>query len=98
EIEKQLQTHGMENIRKQIQDVQKDISQTKSELNTIINELPRNETHLGTLEQTITEQQQKMRFSKEMINAWYTSYEQEVNYNFISCHGDKGYRYGKCIG
>src|SRR5699024_1482404 len=69
EIEKQLQTHGMENIRKQIQDVQKDISQTKSELNTIINELPRNETHLGTLEQTITEQQQKMRFSKEMINA-----------------------------
>ncbi len=88
EIERQLQAHGMEDIRKQIQDVQREIAETNSELDTNRNVLPKKEAHLETVENVILEQQQKLSFSKVIIEAWKKLYDQEVDYAFIALPDD----------
>src|SRR5699024_2842545 len=84
EIESQLQAHGMDDIRKQIQDVQKEIVETSTELDTNRNELPKKTAYLETLENAILEQQQKLKFSKVIIDAWQKLYEQEASFAFIA--------------
>lgn len=88
EIEKQIQAHGMDDMRQQIQAVQKSIFETNTELNTARERLPKKETYLETIEREISEQQQKMHFLTRMIEAWQASYEQEVNYDFVSLPED----------
>ena len=88
EIDHQLQAHGMEDIRKQIQDVQREIAETNTELDTNRNVLPKKEAHLETVENAILEQQQKLSFSKVMIEAWKKLYDQEVDYAFLEFPND----------
>ncbi|MEI3614030.1 TIGR02680 family protein [Pseudogracilibacillus sp. SO30301A] len=83
EIESQLQAHGMEDIRKQIQDVQRDIAETNAELETNRDDTPLKAVKLQTIETVILEQQQRVRFSKVIIEAWKKLYVQEIAYGFI---------------
>src|SRR5699024_5585967 len=88
EIEKQLAAQGMEDIREQIRIVQKEMMETNTELAENRNALPKKEAERDILHREIIEQEQKLRFSKTMIHAWQTLYEQEVNYEFVTLPED----------
>ncbi len=83
EIEKQLVTAEMDDIREQIQTVQREIGVTNKELSAIRDELPVLRAQVGILDNDITKQEQQLKFSQVLINAWQTSYMEEINYGFI---------------
>ncbi|HLS60118.1 MAG TPA: TIGR02680 family protein [Virgibacillus sp.] len=82
-IEQQLDTQGVKDVRKQIQEVQLQLKQTTAELDENRNVLPEKKALVKTLNGEIVDNQQKSRFWEHMIEAWLTSFSQEVNYNFV---------------
>lgn len=83
EISQQLESQGVADIRKQVQDVQHELQQTIEELSANRNQLPKKEVAMEVLHDGITEHQQRADFYKRMIEAWLESFSQEVNYNFV---------------
>src|SRR5690625_257168 len=83
EIEQQLETHGVADIRKQIQNVQTELQETNEELTKNRALVPEKKASLGVLADALIDHQQKTRFWEQMIEAWLESFSQEVNYNFV---------------
>src|SRR5690625_4455658 len=69
EIEKQLQIHGMEEDREQIQQVQQEMNATKKELDETRRIIPQKDADKSVVLREITTQEQKLRFSEVMIEA-----------------------------
>lgn len=88
EIEKQLETEGVADIRKQIQDVQHAIKETNEELSKNKTRLPYQESAKQTLSVEIEKQNQQIAFSKHLIEAWQEAFSQEIHYGFISLPED----------
>lgn len=83
EIDKQLQQHGMEDIRKEIQTVQQEIQETKEAAAMLRNELPMRQSDHRDVLQAIDIAEQRGVFTKRMIQAWRIVYEEEVQYGFF---------------
>ncbi|MFD1037074.1 TIGR02680 family protein [Virgibacillus byunsanensis] len=83
EIEKQLETQGLADIRAQIQEVQSQLRTTDEELDENKTVLPEKVVRKEGLENDMADQQQKMRFWENMIEAWEEVFSQEVNNGFI---------------
>ncbi|GAA0446863.1 TIGR02680 family protein [Lentibacillus halophilus] len=84
EIEKQLESAGVEDIRQQIKNVQADITATTTELDQIKTDLPKKEADQGTLHTDIETSKQKLAFWENMIGAWKDALEAEVNLGFVN--------------
>lgn len=84
EIEQQLETEGVADIRKQIQDVQIDLQQTNDELNENRRKLPQKEATKSVLTDEITVHKQKVYFWKQMSDAWRNSFSEEKNYGLVT--------------
>ncbi|MDY0405019.1 TIGR02680 family protein [Virgibacillus sp. 179-BFC.A HS] len=82
EMEKQLAAHGVEDIRKQIQEVQQDLQASKEELDLNKETVPEKKSARSVLLQEIDRQQQKADFLKKMANAWLQVFITEVDYGF----------------
>lgn len=83
EIEKQLQIHGMEEVREQIQQVQQEMNETKQALAETRKILPQKEADKSVVLREITIQEQKLRFSEVMIEAWEALYTAELDQQFV---------------
>ncbi len=83
EIEKQLESHGVADIRDQIQRVQEQITATDSELNETKTVLPQKEANKNILSQEMETIQQKLHFWQNMIEAWKESFNQEKSLEFV---------------
>lgn len=83
EIDNQLQAQGMDDIRRQIQEVQQAIHQTEQDLNRVRKELPVKRAKKDTLENTILEQQQKVHFQDMLVDTWKAIYEAEWQFGFL---------------
>jgi uncharacterized protein (TIGR02680 family) len=90
EIEKQLATQGMDEIRKQIQTVQQQIAETSEELERNRISLPEKTAQQTTLLNEITAHVQRLQFAQVMIQAWETSFQEELTYAFIEVPDDDG--------
>lgn len=90
EIEKQLQTHGMEDIRRQIEMVQTEIAETKAALAHHQSVLPKQVAKHDVLQEELAEQNKKIRFSKQMVEAWRGTFVQEINYQFVTLPEELG--------
>src|SRR5699024_1920614 len=74
EIENQLEIQGMDEVRAQIQQVQKDIATTKEALNETRINLPKKHVQKETIEKEIKSQEQKLRFLEVLMSAWESVY------------------------
>jgi len=83
EIEKQLQIHGMEEVREQIQQVQQEMNATKKELDETRRIIPQKDADKSVVLREITTQEQKLRFSEVMIEAWEALYASELDQQFV---------------
>ncbi|WP_289891404.1 TIGR02680 family protein [Virgibacillus pantothenticus] len=84
EIERQLDRHGVADIRKQIQEVQQSLKQTEKEHLEIQVNIPKKEANRDMLTQQIQEEKQQLSFLEKMIEAWQDTFVQEIHYQFIS--------------
>src|SRR5699024_5956612 len=69
EIENQLEIQGMDEVRAQIQQVQKDIATTKEALNETRINLPKKHGKKGTIEKEKKSQEKKLRFLEVLMSA-----------------------------
>ncbi len=83
EIEKQLESEGVIDIRRQIQEVQEQLRETEQELADNNMLLPKKESKRDVLIDQINVQQQKIRFSACMIEAWEETFSREIHHGFI---------------
>src|SRR5699024_11118342 len=83
EIEKQLETAGVDDIRRQIREVQETISATNLELDQIKTDLPKKEANRDVLDDEIRTASTKLEFWTNMITAWKESFCEEVNLGFV---------------
>src|SRR5699024_6869936 len=84
EIENQLEIQGMDEVRAQIQQVQKDIATTKEALNETRIHLPKKHVQKETIEKEIKSQEQKLRFLEVLMSAWEYVYIVELNQQFVT--------------
>lgn len=84
EIENQLEIQGMDEVRAQIQQVQKDIATTKEALNETRINLPKKHVQKETIEKEIKSQEQKLRFLEVLMSAWESVYIVELNQQFVT--------------
>ncbi|TFJ94288.1 TIGR02680 family protein [Lentibacillus salicampi] len=83
EIEKQLESAGVADIRRQIQEVQEDISATTHELDQIKTDLPKKVADRDVLVGEMQTAEQKLGFWKNMIGAWQEAFNDEVTLGFV---------------
>lgn len=83
EIEKQLQIHGMEEVRREIQQVQQAIHATKKELEETRRTLPQKQAEIHVISGEIETQEQRLRFSEVMIEAWEALLTEELAQQFV---------------
>lgn len=83
EIENQLQEQGMSDIREQIQSVQESMQKNYSAHEAVRNALPLKRADQQMLAQEIVAQQQKTAYLKNMITAWETVFDEELQYGFV---------------
>src|SRR5690625_3825492 len=88
EIEKQLESLGVADIRQQIQDVQTQMTETMDELNKNRSLLPKTEADKETLSKEIATHEQRVQFWQRMIEAWFDVFQQELNYQFVQIPED----------
>src|SRR5699024_11594657 len=79
EIENQLEIQGMDEVRAQIQQVQKDIATTKEALNETRINLPKKHVQKETIEKEIKSQEQKLRFLEVLMSAWESRSEEHTS-------------------
>ncbi|GGJ87085.1 TIGR02680 family protein [Lentibacillus kapialis] len=83
EIERQLASAGVDDIRKQIREVQEAISTTDQELDQIKTDLPKKEANKEVLNNEMRTASTKLEFWTNMIEAWKTSFCNEINLGFV---------------
>ena len=83
EIEKQLRLAGVEEIRKQIREVQGDLAECKRELETVRDTLPRKQAESDRVASEIQEWKNKLDFTRHMIEAWKEAFSREWQYQFV---------------
>ncbi|RKQ35846.1 TIGR02680 family protein [Oceanobacillus halophilus] len=83
EIEKQMAAHGVEDIRKQIQEVQRSLQVTKEELQEITKRIPKIESDLERITEQISQQKRKVTFFRQLLKAWSEAVTKELSYGFI---------------
>ncbi|MFD1362161.1 TIGR02680 family protein [Lentibacillus salinarum] len=84
EIENQLEAAGVADIRKQIQEVQENITATSQELDQIKTDLPQKEADKQVLEGKMEASRQKLTYWEKMIEAWKESFSHEVGLGFVA--------------
>lgn len=89
EIERQLESHGVADIREQIQEVQRKVSATEKELDHNKTVMPQKKADKNVLAQEIEAMQQKLHFWGNMIEAWGDSFNQEKMLGFVEMPEDE---------
>ncbi|WP_176447921.1 TIGR02680 family protein [Lentibacillus sp. CBA3610] len=89
EINNQLEAAGVADIRKQIQDVQENITVTNRELDQTKEELPQKTAEKNVLEDNMNVSRQKLQFWTKMIDAWKESFNDEVHLSFVDVHNQE---------
>lgn len=84
EIEKQMEMHGVADIREQIQEVQANLRETNTALAENQATLPKKEEAQKTVQKQIEDERQKIQFLGQMTEAWSASFSREAHFGFVT--------------
>ncbi|TCP29990.1 uncharacterized protein (TIGR02680 family) [Scopulibacillus darangshiensis] len=82
-IQEQLEKMGAEDIRRQIQDVQKRLASIEEELNSHRERLPRVQTELQYTREKLAALNEDRTFWENMYEAWIAAFEKESDRSFV---------------